>query len=92
MHFTSNISKFSQALTSDIRESLAVVEREDISLDAYRLAASIQRRNPFDNVALEDIVDAIIRHAVGIRAIELQPPGDMEVAMIGEAAQAAEAN
>jgi hypothetical protein len=71
--------RFSDALLRDVRRVLDETERRGETLQAYEEAARIQARNPNDNVALEDIVDALIRGAGRIHAIELQPPKSLEV-------------
>ncbi len=74
--------RFSESLIRDMKQVLDETERRGDTLHAYDEAAGIQARNPQDNVALEDIVDALIRGAGRILAIELQPPGSLEVAMV----------
>ncbi|MGE3831897.1 MAG: hypothetical protein AB7F76_12955 [Parvibaculaceae bacterium] len=71
--------RFSDALLRDVRQVLDQTERRGETLQAYEEAARIQARNPRDNVALEDIVDALIRGAGRIQAVELQPPRTLEV-------------
>lgn len=71
--------RFSDALRRDLKHVLEDTERHGETLHAYQEAARIQARNPADNVALEDIVDALIRGAGRILAIELQPPKALEV-------------
>ena len=74
--------KFSRSISLDIQANLDRIKRKGIALDAYRVAASIQGRNPNDNLALEEIVDELVSRADGIRIVELVPPPTMEVAMI----------
>jgi hypothetical protein len=71
--------RFSDALLRDVKHVLDETERRGETLQAYQEAARIQARNPADNVALEDIVDALIRGAGRILAVELQPPKALEV-------------
>ena len=73
---------FSDALLRDLQHVLDDTERRGETLHAYSEAAGIQARNPQDNVALEDIVDALIRGASRVLAVELQPPRSLEVTMV----------
>jgi hypothetical protein len=73
--------RFSESLIHDMKQVLDETERRGDTLHAYNEAAGIQARNPQDNVALEDIVDALIRGAGRILAIELQPPKTLQVAL-----------
>jgi hypothetical protein len=74
--------RFSDTLLRDLKNVLDDTERRGDTLHAYNEAAGIQARNPQDNVALEDIVDALIRGAGRILAVELQPPRSLEVTMV----------
>jgi len=71
--------RFSESLRRDLNHVLDETERRGDTLQAYQEAAKIQARNPQDNVALEDIVDALVRGAGRIHAVELQPPRALEV-------------
>jgi hypothetical protein len=74
--------RFSNSLLRDLKQVLDETERRGETLHAYREAARIQARHPEDNVALEDIVDALVQGAGRIAAIELQPPKTLEVAFV----------
>jgi hypothetical protein len=76
---------FSDKMRADMKRVLDETERRGETLHAYEEAAMIQSRNPGDNVALEDIVDALIRGAGRILAVELQPPISLEVALVDQA-------
>ncbi len=71
--------RLSDSMLRDLKHTLDETERRGDTLQAYREAARIQARNPLDNVALEDIVDALIRGSGRILAVELEPPGSLEV-------------
>jgi hypothetical protein len=62
-----------RALASEIRSTLKRVRNARDTLDAYRAASIILGRHWKANVALEDIVDELLRGAQGIPAIDLEP-------------------
>lgn len=75
----------SPTLKDAIREVLERTERDNGILDAYAAAARIQSELPNENVALEDIISALLRGRGAIQAIEFSPPagGILEVVMSG---------
>src|SRR5262245_48625266 len=77
------IMNWSPTLRNAIREVLERVERDNGILDAYAAAIRIQKELPDENVALEDIISALLRGRGGIQAIEFTPPagGILEVIM-----------
>lgn len=76
---------WSSTLKDAIREVLERTERENGILDAYAAAARIQIELPNENVALEDIISALLRGRGAIQAIEFNPPagGILEIVMPG---------
>jgi hypothetical protein len=74
----------SPTLKDAIRDVLERTEREHGILDAYAAATRIQKALPEENVALEDIISALLRGRGAIQAIEFVPPaGILEVVMPG---------
>jgi hypothetical protein len=65
---------WSPTLKDAIRDILEQTERENGILDAYAAATRIQKQLPEENVALEDIISALLlgRHDPGDR---VQSPG-----------------
>ena len=51
----------SKTLLNSIESHLLQVSRKDGVLDIYRCAQAIQVENPTDNVALEDIMEYIVK-------------------------------
>jgi hypothetical protein len=78
---------WSSTLKDAIREILEQTEKENGILDAYAAGTRIQRNLPNENVALEDIISALLRGRGAIQAIEFTPPagGVLEVVMPGPA-------
>lgn len=76
---------WSPTLKDAIRNVLEHTEQEGGILDAYAAAAKIQRELPEENVALEDIISALLRGRGSIKAIEFSPPsaGILEIVMPG---------
>jgi hypothetical protein len=76
---------WSPTLKDAIRDVLERTERENGILDAYAAAIRIQRELPQENVALEDIISALLLGRGAIQAIEFSPPvgGILEVVMPG---------
>ena len=74
---------WSPGLKDAIRKLLERVEQENGILDAYAAANKIQNDLPEENVALEDIISALLRGRGTIQAIEFAPPADrfLEVVM-----------
>lgn len=63
----------SNKLRDAIRTVLEDVERNDGILDAYKAAEDIQKAYPEENVALEDIIAALMTGRGSIQAIEFNP-------------------
>ena len=64
----------SDRLKAAIRKVLDDTEANGGFLDAYKSAEQIQLALPDENVALEDIVEAMLAGRGGIQVIELNPP------------------
>jgi hypothetical protein len=60
-------------LVATVRQILENVEQNDGILDAYAAAEAVQRAHPNENVALEDIMEALLTGRGDIRAIEFTP-------------------
>lgn len=73
----------SPTLKDAIRAVLERIEQEHGILDAYAAAARIQKELPDENVALEDIISALLWGRGAIQAIEFIPPAGsiLEVVM-----------
>lgn len=63
----------SPLLTTAVESELDRAEKENAILDVYGLADKIQAAHPSENVALEDIVAALLAGRGGISAIEFSP-------------------
>jgi hypothetical protein len=63
----------SNTLKNAIRKKLDDVERNNSILDAYKAAQDIQKAHPEENVALEDIMSAMMAGRGSIQAIEFSP-------------------
>jgi hypothetical protein len=63
----------SNNLRDAIRTVLEDVERNEGILDAYKAAENIQKAYPEENVALEDIIAALMSGRGSIQAIEFNP-------------------
>jgi hypothetical protein len=63
----------SNNLRDAIRTVLEDVERNEGILDAYKAAEDIQEAYPEENVALEDIIAALMTGRGSIQAIEFSP-------------------
>lgn len=63
----------SDTLKDAIRKTLDDVEKNHAILDAYKAAQDIQKACPEDNVALEDIMAAMMAGRGSIQAIEFDP-------------------
>jgi hypothetical protein len=63
----------SNNLRDTIRTVLEDVERNEGILDAYKAAEDIQTAYPEENVALEDIIAALMTGRGSIQAIEFNP-------------------
>ena len=63
----------SDTLRDAIRRTLDEVEKSQGILDAYRAAQDIQKAHPRENVALEDIMAAMMTGRGSIQAIEFDP-------------------
>lgn len=76
---------WSPTLKDAIRDVLERTEQETGILDAYAAAADIQKEHPQENVALEDIISALLRGRGSIQAIEFIPPSRsvLEIVMPG---------
>jgi hypothetical protein len=83
------IRHWSPTLKDAIREVLERTERDNGILDAYAAATRIQGELPQENVALEDIISALLLGRGAIQAIEFSPPrgGILEVVMSGSKGQ-----
>lgn len=68
------IINMSATLKDAIRDVLDRTERDNGILDAYGAAAKIQKELPSENVALEDIIAALMHGRGAIQAIEFTPP------------------
>ena len=60
-------------LVATIRQILESVEQADGILDAYAAAEAVQRSHPEENIALEDIIEALLTGRGDVRAIEFTP-------------------
>lgn len=65
---------WSSTLKDAIRDVLDRAERDHGILDAYAAATRIQNELPQENVALEDIIAALLCERGAIRVIEFSPP------------------
>jgi hypothetical protein len=65
---------WSPTLKGAIRDVLDRAEQDSGILDAYAAASHIQKELPDENVALEDIISALLLGRGSIRAIEFIPP------------------
>ncbi|MGE0237685.1 MAG: hypothetical protein AB7F09_17815 [Parvibaculaceae bacterium] len=76
---------WSPTLKDAIRDVLENVEKDNGILDAYAAATRLQNELPEENVALEDIIAALLHGRGAIQAIEFTPParGVLEVVMPG---------
>jgi len=63
----------STTLRDAIRKVLDDVERNNGILDAYQAAQDIQKAYPEENIALEDIMSAMLSGRGSIQAIEFNP-------------------
>ncbi|WP_162918609.1 hypothetical protein [Taklimakanibacter deserti] len=73
----------SSTLKDAIRDVLERTERDKGILDVYAAATKIQEQLPEENVALEDIISALLLGRGAIQAIEFTPraAGILEVVM-----------
>lgn len=65
--------RLSPLLTKAVESELDRAEQENAILDVYWLADKIQAAHPGENVAVEDIVAALLAGRGGIGAIEFTP-------------------
>lgn len=78
-------------LVEAVESELDRAEKDNAILDVYGLAAKIQAAHPAENVALEDIVSALLVGRAGIGAIEFAPRSAviMEIILPGAACNGA---
>jgi hypothetical protein len=57
-------------LVATVRQILENAEQTDGILDAYAAAEAVQRAHPEENIALEDIIEALFMGRGDIKAIE----------------------
>jgi hypothetical protein len=75
--------KLSSKIRSEISAVVAAAAKSSELIRLYFEAEKIRRANIADNVALEDIVDAIIKQSNGGPGYEADPR-DAHAAMLGE--------
>jgi hypothetical protein len=63
----------SSTLKDAIRDVLERTEQDKGILDVYAAATKIQKQLPEENVALEDIISALLQGRGAIQAIEFSP-------------------
>jgi hypothetical protein len=75
----------SPPLAKAVESALDRAEKDNAILDVYGLAGKIQAAHPDENVALEDIVNALLVGRGGIGAIEFapRPPTILEIVLPG---------
>ena len=67
------IVQLTPLLVKAVESELDLAEKDNVMLDVYGVAGKIQAAHPSENVAVEDIVSALLAGRGGIGAIELAP-------------------